>query len=133
MPSISILACAFGLGFIAAAPLGPVNMVAIRRGLVVRWTRTIWVGFGSVAFETVEVALILWGGQRLIERIPVEFIQRYVSLPAAGIVLLVGLFLLRRAVVPPRRMLAAIRAERDTTPPHWCVRGRPDRRRPDVS
>lgn len=113
MPDILIIAWAFGLGLMAAAPVvGPVNMIAIRRGLVVHWMRTMWVGVGSVAFETCEIALVMWGGSALLEYIDVESLRHYVDLPAAGVIILLGLFILRKAVVPSRRVLAAIRAER---------------------
>ncbi len=113
MPSILVLAWAFGLGLMAAAPVvGPVNMIAIRRGLVMHWTRTMWVGIGSVAFETCEVVLVMWGGSTLLKYTDVDSIRQYVELPAACIILLLGLFILRKAVVPSRRVQAAIRAER---------------------
>ncbi len=117
MPDLWILAWAFGLGLMAAAPVvGPVNMIAIRRGLVMHWTRTMWVGIGSVAFETCEIALVMWGGSALLEYIDVDSIRHYVELPAAGIILLLGLFILRKAMVPSHRAKAAIRAERMR---HW--------------
>lgn len=117
MPEILVLAWAFGLGLMAAAPVvGPVNMIAIRRGLVMHWTRTMWVGIGSVAFETCEVALVMWGGSTLMENINVDSLRHYVELPAACIILLLGLFIIRKAFVPSRRAKAAIRAERMR---HW--------------
>ncbi|MDY7009827.1 MAG: LysE family transporter [Planctomycetota bacterium] len=117
MPNIFVIVWAFGLGLMAAAPvIGPVNMIAIHRGLVMHWTRTMWVGIGSVAFETCEVALVMWGGSALLNYIDVDSIRHYVELPAAGIILLLGLFILRKAMAPSRRVKAAIRAERMR---HW--------------
>ncbi len=113
MPEIWILAWAFVLGLMAAAPVvGPVNMIAIRRGLVMHWTRTMWVGIGSVAFETFEVAAVMWGGGALMDYIDVDKIRLYVGLPAAGIIFLLGLLILRKAFVPSERIMVAIRAER---------------------
>ena len=117
MPNILVIAWAFGLGLMAAAPVvGPVNMIAIRRGLVMHWTRTMWVGIGSISFETCEIALLMWGGSALLEYIDVDSIRHYVELPAAGIILMLGLFILRKAIVPSHRVKAAIRAERMR---HW--------------
>ncbi len=120
MPDILVIASAFGLGLMAAAPIvGPVNMIAIRRGLVMHWTRTMWVGIGSVAFEACEVALVMWGSSAILDRVDpvnVNLIRHYVEIPAAGIIMLLGLFILRKAIIPSHRVKAAIRAERMR---HW--------------
>ena len=118
MPDFLVLLWAFGLGLMSAAPvIGPVNMIAIRRGLVLHWTRTMWVGIGSAVFETCEVALVMWGSGAILESsVDVNRIRHYVDLPAAAIILLLGLFILRKSMVSSRRVQAAIRAERMR---HW--------------
>ncbi len=117
MPNIWFIVLAFGLGLMAAAPIvGPVNMIAIRRGLVMHWTRTMWVGIGSAAFETCEVALVMWGSSAILEHFDVNSLRHYVEIPAAAIITLLGLFILRKAIVPSHRVKAAIRAERMR---HW--------------
>ena len=46
---IHVLAAAYFMGLAAAAPMGPVNMLAIRRGMIGGWVRTLACGIGSVA------------------------------------------------------------------------------------
>ena len=110
--NFSTLAWAFGAGVLAAAPIGPVNAVAIRRGLIHRWTHTLSVGLGSALVETCYVALAFWGGKGIMEAIPAESLHRWVGLPAAGIVIIIALSILRRAIVNPQRLLASVRLER---------------------
>ena len=112
MLEISSLAWIYGAGMLAAAPIGPVNAVAIRRGLMGRWTDTLRVGCGSMLAESCYVAAALWGGQRVLQAIPPDALHRWVGLPAAGIITLLGLFILRKAVASPRRSPAAGRLER---------------------
>jgi len=60
--SIHVLAAAFLMGLAAAAPIGPVNMMAIRRGVVGGWRHTLACGLGSVFGDLVLFALALIGG-----------------------------------------------------------------------
>ena len=105
MVPIFSLAWVYGAGLLAAAPMGPVNAVAIRRGLIGRWTRTLRVGLGSVLAESCYVAAALYGGRRIFQEISPETFRRWVGLPAAGIITFIGLFLLRKAVINPQRTL----------------------------
>jgi len=112
MLDLSCLAWAYGAGLASAAPIGPVNAVGIRRGLILHWKHTVWVGAGSMLVEGGYVALALWGGSELIHRIPVESLRRWMALPAAAIIILVGLLILGKVAVDPQRVLARIRLER---------------------
>ena len=112
MTIIWLLLSAYVASILASAPIGPVNMVAIRRGLIFGWTRSLSVGLGSVVVETGYVALSFWGGTHLIERLPVDSIRLYLGVPAAAILLLIAAVMLRRAIVNPQRVLAAVRLER---------------------
>ena len=112
MLDLSTLGWAFGAGILAAAPVGPVNAVAIRRGLIHRWTHTMFVGLGSVLVETCYVALALWGGYWVLGKIAEEDLHRWVGLPAAGLIICLGLVILRKAIVNPQRILALVRLER---------------------
>jgi threonine/homoserine/homoserine lactone efflux protein len=53
---VHVLSAAFLMGLAAAAPMGPVNMLAIRRGLIGGWRHTL-AGIGSV---TGDLILSLW-------------------------------------------------------------------------
>ena len=57
--SIHMLAAAFLMGLAAAAPIGPVNMMAIRRGVVGGWRHTLACGLGSVFGDLVLFSLAL--------------------------------------------------------------------------
>jgi L-lysine exporter family protein LysE/ArgO len=111
VPDLSILVWIYGAAVLAAAPIGPVNTVAIRRGLIGRWTHAMWVGIGSVLVEAVDVAIALWGSQELAEKIPVQAIRHWLGLPGAGIILLLGLHILRKSLLPQRLLMAGIRLE----------------------
>jgi threonine/homoserine/homoserine lactone efflux protein len=53
VPYIHVLSVAFLMGLAAAAPIGPVNMMAIRRRVVGGWHRTLACGIGSVFADLV--------------------------------------------------------------------------------
>ena len=58
---IHLLSSAFLMGLAAAAPLGPVNMVAIRRGMIGGWPHTLACGIGSVTGDLILFSLVLFG------------------------------------------------------------------------
>ncbi len=62
---IRVLAAAFLMGLAAAAPIGPVNMMAIRRGVVEGWRHTLVCGLGSVFGDLFLFFLALLGGRFL--------------------------------------------------------------------
>ena len=55
---IHVLSAAFLMGLAAAAPMGPVNMLAIRRGLIGGWRHTLACGVGSVTGELILFSLV---------------------------------------------------------------------------
>jgi L-lysine exporter family protein LysE/ArgO len=112
MVPISSLAWIYGAAVLAAAPIGPVNAVAIRRGLIGRWTHMLRVALGSMLVEGCYVTAALWGGRRVLQAIPPEALHRWVGLPAAGIITLLGLFNLRKAIASPHRTPEALKLER---------------------
>ncbi|OPX23361.1 MAG: hypothetical protein B1H04_03800 [Planctomycetales bacterium 4484_123] len=112
MTTALLISSAFLAGLLAAAPMGPVNMVAIRRGLIAGWTRTLWVSLGCVMLEATYILVGFWGGAQLMDRLPIGQIRTWVGLPGAAVILAIGLLILRKAVRNPRRVLAAARAER---------------------
>jgi hypothetical protein len=44
---IHVLSAAFLMGLAAAAPMGPVNMLALRRGVIGGWRHTLACGIGN--------------------------------------------------------------------------------------
>jgi hypothetical protein len=59
---IHVLAAAFFMGLASAAPMGPVNMLAIRRGMIGGWRRTLACGVGPIAGDLILFSLVLLGG-----------------------------------------------------------------------
>jgi threonine/homoserine/homoserine lactone efflux protein len=110
--SLPVLILAFSFGLMAAAPVGPVNMVAIRRGLVARWHHTLYVALGSVLVEAGFITLALRGGRGLVETLGVDltshFFQRAVGVPASCITLLIGVIILAKALSKRHRVLSRV-------------------------
>jgi hypothetical protein len=50
----------------AAAPMGPVNMLAIRRGVIGGWRHTLACGIGSITGDLILFSLVLFGGHYLL-------------------------------------------------------------------
>ncbi len=59
---IHVLLAAFLMGLAAAAPMGPVNMLAIRRGVIGGWRHTLACGIGSVTGDLILFSMVLVGG-----------------------------------------------------------------------
>jgi LysE type translocator len=64
--NVHVLAAACLMGLAAAAPMGPVNMLAIRRGMIGGWRHTLACGIGSVAGDLFLLSLVLLGGRYLL-------------------------------------------------------------------
>ncbi len=62
---IHVLSAAFLIGLAAAAPMGPVNMLAIRRGVIGGWRHTLACGIGAVTGDLTLFSLVLLGGHYL--------------------------------------------------------------------
>ncbi len=110
-PYLYMLLWVYWLGFLAAAPIGPVNMVAIHRGVLGKWTHTLACGLGSVMMDLMYFALILWGGQQL-SYLQNPHVQRIIAIAGAlvlaplGVLLLVKMFRMRlRDMVRSRRRM----------------------------
>jgi L-lysine exporter family protein LysE/ArgO len=102
VPYIHVLSVAFLMGLAAAAPIGPVNMMAIRRGVVGGWRHTLACGIGSVFADLVLFSLALLGGRYLLPRLLNPTLQ--IVLVAIGVVVLfpMGVYFLALAVKNPR-------------------------------
>ena len=106
---IHVLAAALLMGLAAAAPMGPVNMMAIRRGVVGGWRHTLACGIGSVFGDLVLFSLALIGGRYLLSGLSNPKLQ--IILLTIGVVLLFpgGIYFLAIAVKDPRRAFLSAR------------------------
>ena len=114
---VQLLAWVYGLGLLAAAPVGPVNMVAIHRGVVGRWSHTLACGFGSALVDLGYFALFLWGGQRFLEYLSSPRTRDLVALACAVLLVPIGVLFLRRAVRMDDAGLHRIRQDKRDRPP----------------
>jgi threonine/homoserine/homoserine lactone efflux protein len=117
---IHVLSAAFFMGLASAAPMGPVNMLAIRRGLIGGWRHALACGVGSVTGELILFSLILLGGHYLFSDLSNPTLQTILA--AIGIIVLLPLaiYFLVRAVKEPLRAYASARQHWDesTLPAH---------------
>jgi threonine/homoserine/homoserine lactone efflux protein len=119
---IHVLSAGFLMGLAAAAPMGPVNMLAIRRGLIGGWRHTLACGIGSVTGDLILFSLVLLGGHYLFSDLSNPTLRTY--LEAAGVIVLLplGIYFLVRAVKDPLRAFASARKRwNETTVPAHLV------------
>jgi len=116
---IYVLSVAFFMGLAGAAPIGPVNMLAIRRGMIGGWRHTLACGVGSVTSDLILFSTVLLGGHYL-------FSDRsnpalHIVLAAIGVIVLLplGIFYLVHAVKVPLR--ARQHCDEGTVPPHLAT------------
>ena len=109
---VHVLSAAFLMGLAAAAPMGPVNMLAIRRGVIGGWRHTLACGIGSVTGDLILFSLVLLEGHYLFSDLSNPTLQT-VLLP-------LGIYFLVRAVKEPLRAYASARQHWDesTLPAH---------------
>ena len=120
---VDVLSAAFLMGLAAAAPMGPVNMLAIRRGMIGGWRHTLACGVGSVTGDLILFSLVLLGGHYLFSDLSNPTLQTVLA--AIGIIVLLplGIYFLVRAVKEPLRAYASAHQQRDegTVPAHLLV------------
>lgn len=117
--SIYLIASAFGLGLLAAAPIGPVNMVAIHRGAVGKWSHTLACGVGSAIVDLTFFALALWGGHHLMDYLQNPRTQAILAAICFVVLVPLGVVFLHRAAHLDLRRILRSRQERlDRPPPH---------------
>jgi putative LysE/RhtB family amino acid efflux pump len=125
LSSVQVLVAVFGLGFLAAAPIGPVNMVAIRRGIVGRWTHTLACGVGSAAGDMLLFALVLMGGRFLLPDFTqpdqAKTAEIVLSLIGAMVLLPLGIYFLRKAFKNPVQEYARARRTLRSAPPKHLI------------
>ena len=115
---LHVLSAAYLMGLAAAAQIGPVNMMAIRRGLLGGWRHALACGFGSVAGDLILFSLALLGGHYLLPDLS-DPALRTVLASVGGILLFpFGLYFLLRAVRKSPRIYSpnSIRAAAGSLP-----------------
>ncbi len=120
---IHVLVAAFVMGLASAAPMGPVNMLAIRRGLIGGWRHTLACGAGSVTGELILFSLVLLGGHYLFSDLANPTLQTVLATIGLIVLLPLGFYFLVHAVKEPLRAYASARKNWDetTVPAHLAT------------
>ena len=117
---IHVLLAVFLMGLAAAAPMGPVNMLAIRRGMLGGWRHTLACGIGSVTGDLILFSMVLVGGHYLFSDLSNPTLQTVLAAVGTIVLLPLGIYFLVRAVKDPMRAYASARQHWDegTVPAH---------------
>jgi threonine/homoserine/homoserine lactone efflux protein len=117
---IHVLSAAFLIGLAAAAPMGPVNMLAIRRGVIGGWRHTLACGIGSVTGDLILFSMVLLGGHYFFSDLSNPTLQAVLATIGIIVLLPLGIYFLVRAVKDPMRAYASARQHWDegTVPAH---------------
>jgi threonine/homoserine/homoserine lactone efflux protein len=108
------------MGLAAAAPMGPVNILAIRRGMIGGWRHTLACGIGSVTGDLILFALVLLGGEYFFSDLSNPTLQTVMASVGVVVLLPLGIYFLVRAFKEPLRAYASARQHWDegTVPAH---------------
>src|SRR5208282_2479074 len=106
---IHVLLAAFLMGLAAAAPMGPVNMLAIRRGMIGGWRHTLACGIGSVTGDLILFSLALLGGHYLLSDLSNPRLRTVMEILGVVFLLPLGIYFLFRTVKDPQRAYASAR------------------------
>lgn len=117
---VHVLSAAFLMGLAAAAPMGPVNMLAIRRGVLGGWRHTLACGIGSVTGDLILFSLVLLGGHYLFSDLSNPTLQTVLAAIGVIVLLPLGIYFLVRSIKEPLRAYASARQHWDegTVPEH---------------
>ena len=117
---IHVLSAAFLMGLAAAAPMGPVNMLAIRRGVIGGWRHTLACGIGSVTGDLILFSVVLLGGHYLFSDLSNPTLRSILAAIGVIVLLPLGIYFLIRAVKEPLRAhtRARKRWDKSTLPAH---------------
>ena len=105
---IHVLSAAFFMGLAAAAPMGPVNMLAIRRGMIGGWRHTLACAIGSVTGDLILFSLVLLGGHYLLSDLSNPTLRTVLAAIGVIVLLPLGIYFLFRAVKEPLRATPAL-------------------------
>lgn len=108
------------MGLAAAAPMGPVNMLAIRHGMIGGWRRTLACAIGSVAGDLTLFSLVLLGGHYLLSDVSNPTLRSVLAVIGVIFLLPLGVYFLIHAVKEPLRAYTSVRKHWDesTVPAH---------------
>jgi threonine/homoserine/homoserine lactone efflux protein len=106
---IHVLSAAFLMGLAAAAPMGPVNMLAIRRGVIGGWLHTVACGIGSIIGDLILFSLVLLGGDYVLPDLSNPVPQTVLAAIGAIVLFPLGAYFLVRAVKEPLRAYESAR------------------------
>ena len=106
---VRVLSAAYLMGLAAAAPMGPVNMLAIRRGMLGGWRRTLTCAIGSVAGDLILFSLVLLGGHYLLSHLSDPTLRTILAAIGVVVLLPLGVYFLVRAVKEPLRAYTSAR------------------------
>jgi L-lysine exporter family protein LysE/ArgO len=117
---IHVLSAAFLMGLAAAAPMGPVNMLAIRRGVIGGWRHTLACGIGSITGDLILFSLVIFGGDYFFRDLSNPVLQTVLAATGAIVLFPLGIYFLVRAVKEPLRAYESARHHWDegTVPGH---------------
>jgi L-lysine exporter family protein LysE/ArgO len=119
---IHVLSAGFLMGLAAAAPMGPVNMLAIRRGVIGGWRHTLACGIGSVTGDLILFSLVLLGGHYLFSDLSNPTLQTVLAAIGVIVLLPLGIYFLVRSVKDPLSAFASARKRwNETTVPAHLV------------
>ncbi len=117
---IHVLSAAFLMGLAAAAPMGPVNMLAIRRGVIGGWRHTLACGIGSITGDLILFSLVLFGGDYFLPDLSSPTLQTVLAAMGTIVLFPLGIYFVVRAVKEPLRAYESARHQWDegTIPGH---------------
>lgn len=93
----------------SAAAMGPVNMLAIHRGLIGGWRHTLACGVGFVTGKFIIFSLVLLGGHYLFSDLSNPTLQSVLAAISVIVLLPLGIYFFVRAVKgPPAGLTPAI-------------------------
>jgi L-lysine exporter family protein LysE/ArgO len=117
---IHVLSAAFLMGLAAAAPMGPVNMLAIRRGVIGGWRHTLACGIGSVTGDLILFSMVLVGGHYFFSDLSNPTLQTLLAGVGVIVLLPLGIYVLVRAIKDPMQAYASARQhwDEETAPAH---------------
>jgi threonine/homoserine/homoserine lactone efflux protein len=110
---IHVLSAAFLMGLAAAAPMGPVNMLAIRRGLLGGWRHTFACGIGSVTSDVILFSLALVAGHFLLARLVSPSLRTLLAAIGVIVLLPLGIYFFIHAFKDPLQAYTAARQRSD--------------------
>src|SRR6202050_3706001 len=110
---IHVFSAGFLMGLAAAAPMGPVNMLAIRRGVIGGWRHTLACGGGSVTGDLILFSVVLLGGHYLFSDLSNPTLRTILAAIGVIVLLPLGIYFLVRAFKEPLRAFASARPQWD--------------------